>query len=139
MKKLFLIACVVISPLLQLSAQENAKIMIIRDTGPQSSISGYSTFLNDNCVEKIKDKTTVTFVVPAGEATLSFRNWGKNKPRQSEEKLTLDLKPEEIRYVMVVEQRDVFWPKIMPLEVTEATAEQYVQPLNFTVELPLQN
>jgi|GEM_PF-1655269 hypothetical protein len=137
MKKLFLIACMVISPLLQLSAQEGAKIVIIRDSGVQNFIFGFSTFVNDSYAEKIQNKTTTTLEVPTGEIRLSFRYLGKNKPWKHAKKLTLDLKPGETKYVMVTQKQEIFQSLIIPLEVTEATAKQYVQPLNFTVVVTL--
>lgn len=136
MKKLLvLVSMILVASFTETSAQEDAKIVVIRGSEFRNALVNFSVFVNENYVEKIPYRTTSTLVVPAGETTLSFRYFGKKKPWKHAEKLTLNLQPGETKYVMATQIQAPFQMVIMPLEVTEATAKRFTQPLNFTIEV----
>lgn len=135
MKKIFLITCSLIFSLVTVSAQENAKVVVIRDSDFRNAIINFPVFVNEYYAEKIQFGATSTLVVPAGNAILSFRYYGRKKPWKYAEKLPLNLQSGETKYVMVTQIQRFFRTVIIPLEVTEATAERFPQRLNFTVEV----
>lgn len=140
MKKLLvLISMMIVAPVAETVAQVNAKIVLIRDAELRGWAFTFPIFINENYVEKLPFRTTTTLVVPAGENTLSFRYVGKKKPWKHAEKLTLNLQPDETKYVMVTQLQTPFRTVIRPLEVTEATAKKFAQPINFTVEVARNN
>lgn len=142
-KTLVLISIIVAAFFTKTSAQSdtqaNAKIVLIRDAELRGWAFTFPVFLNENYVEKLPFRTTSTLVVPAGENTLSFRYVGKKNPWKHAEKLTLNLQPDETKYVMVTQLQIPFRTVIRPLEVTEATAKKFTQPVNFTVEVTQNN
>ena len=91
----------------------------------------FSAFIDKEFVHKIQNRTATNLEVPSGKHIIRFWYYVKKKPHDNVDSLILNLKPKEVKYVMIVQQERFFANRLLAVEITEDTANKYIPDLRF--------
>ena len=113
--------CQTTSTVTDTSASSSAKIVFMRSTGFNGSAAAFTTFIDDQLVCRLNNKSFSTHSVQPGEHTFSVQFAGKGAKAKAE-RISIKVEPTKTYYIQLVFQPGLMVNNLYCQEVTESSA-----------------
>jgi hypothetical protein len=110
------------------TAGATAKVIFMRSTGGQGSLTAFSAFIDDQLVCRLNNKHFSTHTVPAGSHTVSVNVAGKTTTEKTDH-ITINAEAGKTYYIQMVSKVGLLINNLSCKEVTEDAAQKVLSKL----------